>query len=401
MKSNFLPVGKLIDGSEKSIVKTLSEMISIKAISPQNGGNGEAKRADFLQKTLEGWGFKVKRYDYSDKTKTKRPNLVVKFGKNSETIWIISHIDTVPEGDRSLWHTDPFKAKVTLDKVYGRGTNDDGQGVVASMFALKALKDSNARLRYNMGVALVADEETGSEYGLKRLLKERIFKKGDMFIVPDSGSPKGDDIEINEKGVLWLKVTVEGKQTHASAPQRGENAYRNAIKFLNTADVFLHKKYHSKDKLFGSRSTFEMTKHEKNVDSINIVPGMDVSYMDCRILPKYSPDHVLKDIRDIAKRKEFKKVKINVDVAIRLNAADPTPENSKIIKALKDSLKALRGINAKCVGIGGFTVAKEIRKLGSPVAVWSTMSSMAHQANEYTRIRYMVEDAKVFAYLCV
>ena len=88
-----------MDEYKADIIKVMSEMIAIPAISPVSGGKGESARADFLKKVLEKFGFEVKRYDYYDESKTKRSNLVSKQGNGRNTLWIVGHIDTVSEGD--------------------------------------------------------------------------------------------------------------------------------------------------------------------------------------------------------------------------------------------------------------------------------------------------------------
>jgi len=392
----------MLDGYEKDMVATMSRMISIKSISPMSGGTGEGKRADFLQGLLRSWGFKVERYEYVDNTKTKRPSLVVKYGSQKRTIWIVSHIDTVSEGDIKLWKTDPFKAAVKDGKIYGRGTMDDGQPAISSMYALKALKTANTKLRYNFGLVLVADEELGSDYGIKKLLNERIFKSTDLFIVPDAGSVKGDTIEVAEKSIVWFKITVHGKQAHASTPALGTNAFRYLVRFLNTVDRELHSKYTKSNRLFQpSTSTFEMTKHEKNVDSINIIPGTEVAYLDSRILPEYDKEKVIRDVRKIAKRPEFKSVRIEIEFVQNEKAAPPTAVNSEVVRVLKKAIRQQRGIKPKAIGIGGGTCAAYFRRKGYPSVVWFTCNDIAHQPNEYLVIKDMVADAKVFAALFV
>jgi succinyl-diaminopimelate desuccinylase len=400
VKTDFSRISGLIDGYEKSMAETLGRMIEIKSISPKSGGTGEAKRADFLQSLLKGWGFAPKRYDYIDDMNTKRSNIATKFGKNEKTLWVITHMDTVSEGDRSLWRTDPFKPKVSGGRVYGRGASDNGQAVIAGLFALKALKDSGAGMRYNIGIAIAADEELGGRYGMQKLVKEGIFKRGDYFIVSDFGNTRGDEIEVEEKSVLWLKITVKGKQVHASTPQLGVNAYRYAMRFLLYLDDYLHKKYNARDRLYTMPSTFEMTKHEKNVDSTNIIPGIEVSYLDCRILPKYKPESVLNDIRRIARMSAFKKAKIKVDV-VSMETAPRTDKRSEVARMLGRAIKELRGMDVKYVGMGGGTDAKPLRQRGMQAVAWGTQHDIAHQPNEFAETKEMVEDAKVFAYLCL
>jgi len=72
----------------------------------------------------------------------------------------------VPAGDPSLWSHDPFEAHVEDGKIYGRGAEDNGQAVITSLFAVKALIEAGIKPNVNIGLAFVADEETGSEYGI-------------------------------------------------------------------------------------------------------------------------------------------------------------------------------------------------------------------------------------------
>ncbi|MDE1851022.1 MAG: M20/M25/M40 family metallo-hydrolase, partial [Candidatus Micrarchaeota archaeon] len=155
--------------NRKEILQTMSRMIAIPAISPLSGGEGESKRADYLEKVLRSWGIKARRFDYKDESGAKRSNLVMKHGNSPKTIWILPHIDTVSEGDMSAWKSDPFKVKVKGDLIIGRGVEDNGHAVIAGMYALKSLLGK--KLKYNFGLVLAADEETDSVYGVKKLLK--------------------------------------------------------------------------------------------------------------------------------------------------------------------------------------------------------------------------------------
>ncbi|MEM3245959.1 MAG: M20 family metallo-hydrolase, partial [Candidatus Micrarchaeaceae archaeon] len=251
------------------------------------------------------------------------------------------------------------------------------------------------------GLALVADEETGSEYGAKKLIREGIFKPNDLMLVPDYGTTKGTQLEIAEKGVLWLKFKVIGKQVHASTPALGVNAYRVSIQILSALDKFLHSKYAAKDKLFKPPySTFEMTKHEANVGSPNIVPGTEIFYMDYRVLPVYSLEKIRHEVIDISKSIASKSgASVEVEVINEELPAKPTPANSAIVQLLLKSIKSVKHIEPKLVGIGGGTVAKFFRDLGMQSAVWATLPDNAHQPNEYLKISDMASDAKVFATL--
>ena len=397
MDSDFSKMSRLIESYRPDIIEKMTGMIELQAISPMSGGTGESERAEFLDKVLKSFGFDTKRYDYKDDTETIRPNIITKFGDSDATVWFVGHMDTVSEGDRTLWKTDPFTAMVDGDRIYGRGTEDNGSGIMSSVYALRAIKESGSKLRYNFGLALVADEELGSRFGMAKLIHEDIFKKGDMFVVPDWGTKDGSMIEISEKGMLWIKVTIAGIQVHASTPDKGKNAFRYAISFLNALDHMLHSKYTSANKLFSPHtSTFEMTKHEKNVDSVNIIPGTDISYLDCRILPEYKVNDVLNDIIALSKAPEFDGTSIKIEEFNREDPAPATDADSEIVKLIKSAIEEIRGIKPGMIGIGGGTVAAFTRKEGMHTVVWSTGEEVAHQPNEYVNISDIINDAKVF-----
>jgi succinyl-diaminopimelate desuccinylase len=389
-----------ISSYRDEMVNVLSEMVRIPAISPKSGGKGEEARALFLEEKLRSWGFTTQRYEYTDDSGFKRPSIVSKLGSAERTIWFVGHIDTVAVGDISLWKTDPFNPVEKDGRLYGRGVSDDGQSVVGIMFAARVIKEHAIHTKYNFGIVLAADEEVGSRYGMQKLMDEQIFRQGDMFVVPDSGNSKGSIIEVGEKGLLWVKIVIEGVQAHASIPEIGKNAFRYMCAFLEEADALLHEKYSKTNPLFQpSYSTFEMTKHEKNVDSVNIIPGKETFYIDCRVLPEYKLDDILADLRSIASSSKFSEVKISIESFVREDPAPPTNPDSEIVAKLASAIKETRGISPKAVGIGGGTCAAFARKRGFDAAVWCTEYDVAHMPNEYVIIEDMVADAKVFVSL--
>ena len=396
---------KKVEDLRDEMVDFMVEMIKIKAVNPAFGGEGEEKRAEWLEEKLREICDDVKRYDAVDDKGIKRPNLVgIIYGENRErTLWIIGHMDTVPEGDLSLWDYDPYDPVVKDGKIYGRGTLDDGQAIVTSYFAAKAILDLGLRPKINIGLVYVSDEEAGSKYGLNYLMDKDIFKKDDLVVIPDAGNEDGSFIEIAEKSAMWIKVVTLGKQTHASMPATGINAHRVAMKYALWVDEYLHRKYDKKNELFSPpESTFEMTKKEANVGNINTIPGKDVFYFDFRILPEYDLDEILGDMRKIADivEKEFN-AKVELEMVSKSRAAPPTPMESEVVQKLIKAIKELRGIEPKAGGIGGGTVAAAFRAESIPAVVWMTADDVEHQPNEFCRIKNLVEDAKVFAYLAL
>jgi len=398
-----------IDKVKNEMVQTLMELVRVPAIAPENGGEGETRKAEKLLKILEEVGFdKIERYDAIDERvpSKKRPNIVAYcYGENvAERLWIITHMDIVPPGEESLWTiTKPFEPLVKDGKVYGRGSEDNGQSMVASIFAVKALKNLGIKPKRTVALAFVADEEQGSKYGIQHLIEQELFKKDDLIVVPDGGSEDGSFIEIAEKSALWLRIRTTGQQVHASRPHKGLNAHRVGMEYAIALDKMLHEKYSLKDEYFDPpESTFEPTKKEKNVDAVNIVPGEDITYFDCRILPNYDLEEILENIRTLVAGFQKKTgAKISIEVVNKSAAPKPTDPNSKVVTMLKEALKKSRDITPKVGGIGGGTCAAFFRKINVPAVVWCTIDETAHQPNEYAKIENMANDAKTFALMAI
>lgn len=398
---------RILEQSRDEMVQFMLDMLKIKAVNPEQGGGGEYQRALFVQKWIEKVGAKINRYDFPDNNvpeKTRINFTTIIDGKDtSRTLWFASHLDTVPEGSRDLWSTDPYDPIVRDGKIFGRGSEDNGQAVVSALFAFRTLKALGTVPPVNVGFAFVSDEESGSKYGVIPMVERDVFKSKDMAIVPDTGSSDGSQIEVAEKSILWIKIATKGKQVHGSLPCKGLNAQRIGMKYALQIDERLHAEYSGVDNLFDPpTSTFEPTKHEPNVDNINTIPGLDVQYFDCRILTRYKLMDVLKTFEAVKASVE-KETGATIEltpVQMEENVA-PTPVNSEVVLKLSNALKKLRGIDCKPVGIGGGTVGLYLRRKGINTAIWSTLDSMAHQPNEYCKIENIVNDAKVFVHIAL
>jgi succinyl-diaminopimelate desuccinylase len=377
-----------------------SKMIEINAVNPSGNGKGEGKRADYLKEEVMRWSKDIKFEEYdAESNGIRRPNLLFLLDAGKEkTIWFVAHMDTVSEGDTTLWRYPPFKATVEGDKVYGRGTCDNGQGLISSLIAFKYFIERREEMHNNIGVILVSDEEAGSKYGIGFVLEHRKFTKNDKFIVPDFGTPTGGSVEIAEKGILWLKVTVVGQQCHASTPDNGKNAHRLSRELEMRIDETLHSKFNDLDDLFTvPKSTFEPTKVDSGTTSINIIPGKESFYFDMRILPKYSVDELFNEVKRISDEfaGEFG-VEVQLDIINRANPSKNTPEGKSFAEKFIDSVKKIRGINVQSVGIGGGTCGAFFRNEGLDTIVWGTLDETEHMPNEYAKISNIFGDAEVF-----
>ena len=140
-----------IEKSKNEIIKETCNLINIPSISEETN-NPDMPFGKYAKEALEytlnlgkKLGFRTKNLDgYCG---------YIEFGEGEKLIGIIGHLDIVPSGDG--WDTPPFEATIKNNKIFGRGAIDDKGPVVASLYAMKAIKDTqklNCRVRLILGI---------------------------------------------------------------------------------------------------------------------------------------------------------------------------------------------------------------------------------------------------------
>ena len=395
-----------IDEYVEPMIDFLTMITSIPAIGPLSGGSGEMEKAEAITEfLLESRVGEIIRHDSDDERipSGKRPNIEVflKGRSSRRRIVLITHMDVVPPGNADDWETDPFVLRKENGRLIGRGVEDNGQALTAAIFAMKNMIDLGMKPFYDVSLFIVSDEEETNEKGIGHLLGKGLLRENDLILVPDHGDPRGKIIETVEKTLLWVKISIKGKRCHASMPHLGNNAFRASMMFGSNVDRVLHERFNDEDISFDyPLSTFEPTKKEIGVSGINVIPGEDVFYIDCRLLPHYEVDEVLDEMRKEASEVKNKMgVTISVEPYLVEKTLHPTQPDSRIVKRLINAIVEVTGEKPETGGIGGGTCAALIRNAGFPVAVWETIHNSAHSPNEYIEIENMVKDCKVFTAL--
>lgn len=395
-----------LESSSKDMVELERLLTSKQALAPESGGDGELEKLTVLEDYLKKNGItRLERYDAKDSRVSSgiRPNLVATIpgSRDDYSIWLCAHLDVVPTGAMKLWESDPWTLVEKDGRIYGRGVEDNQQGLVSAVFAAFAFVKQHIIPEHTIKLLFMADEECGSAYGMQYLVREHlnIFGKNDRILIPDGGDSNGETIEIAEKNIFWVKFRTIGKQAHGSRPDQGRNATLAACELALKVNA-MEQVFDKENPLFDPpRSTFQPTMREANVSSVNIIPGEDVMYADCRINPCYTLDEVRKELARRVKEVEDKySVKIEVS-EVQAESSRPTPQDAPVVKDLSDALKAVHGITARCVGIGGGTVGAYLRNAGLDCVVWSSLDETAHQPNEYAVISNIIKDAETIAYM--
>lgn len=180
----------LIDGYKDDIIKSTQESVKIKSVEekPLPGmpfGEGPFKALEHALNLSKKMGFETKNLDgyvgYAE------------FGEGEETVGVLSHLDVVPEGDG--WTYPPYAAEIHDEKIFGRGTIDDKGPTIATLYAMKALKEAGVPLNRKIRIIFGTNEETG--WGCM----DHYFKNEEpptMAFTPDADFP----VIHGEKGII-------------------------------------------------------------------------------------------------------------------------------------------------------------------------------------------------------
>ena len=130
------------------------------------------------------------------------------------TVLLLAHLDVV-----SLPPGTEYGSAVREGRIYGPGAGDmKGElAILIELFRAMHEKYPGASL----GLAVTSDEERGGAYGT-RFLFEHIGLRCVAAIVPDSGSL--NDVAVEEKGTLHLRIAARGAAGHGSRPWLADNA---------------------------------------------------------------------------------------------------------------------------------------------------------------------------------
>lgn len=198
-----------------STVELTTKLIGIESVNPSlvPGGAGETRIAEYLADRLDASGFVV-RLITAPSDPSRVSVIAVRAGsRHGRTVVLNGHLDTV--GVEGM--TEPFTARITSDRLYGRGASDMKGGVAGLVVAAERLAAADAPGL--IVVALVADEEDAS-LGAEAVLQDLTGRDVamDLCLI---GEPTWLDLAGAHRGFAVVDVSLSGRAAHSSQPAEG------------------------------------------------------------------------------------------------------------------------------------------------------------------------------------
>ncbi len=223
-----------IDRLQDEMIDTLAELVRI----PSVVGN-EKPAQEFMQQQYEGLGLDVQAFE-ADKTVVGqhsayvesglpfkgRPNVIggLKGDPNKKSLILNGHVDVVSPEPMDQWRHDPWGAEIEENRLYGRGAVDMKAGVIANLFALKALFKAGIEPGGDVMLQSVIEEEAGGGGGTLACFMEGYTADG--MIIPE---PFAMPV-ISHPGILYFRVKIKGLTAHAGHAHLGVNAIGKMMK---------------------------------------------------------------------------------------------------------------------------------------------------------------------------
>jgi len=208
---------------ENETITLCQEMIRIPSVNHGEGLGDEKAMAEYVAKKLSEVGIKSELIE----TAPNRVNVVAKVegaDQNRPGLVLHGHIDVVP-ANAADWSVDPFSGVIKDGFIWGRGAVDMKDMDAMILATVRMWQRIGYKPPRNILLVFFADEEAGSNYGSRWLVKHRpeIFdgyseavSEVGGFSVTITGEHRLYLIEAAQKGIQWMKLTAKGTAGHGS-----------------------------------------------------------------------------------------------------------------------------------------------------------------------------------------
>lgn len=309
-----------------------------------NPPGNEAECIAYIDALLNGAGLETIRLAKH----SERPNLITRLkGQGSAPpLLLYGHVDVVTTAGQK-WTHPPFEGKLVDGFIWGRGALDMKSGIAMMLSAVIRARAENLIPAGDIVLTILCDEEAGGDYGVKYLVENHSGQfSGIQYAIGEFGSftnhigpQRFYPIQIAEKQICRLKATVRGPGGHGARPMRGGamskladllqllDKHRLPVRItpvarqmieilasnmafpknlvlrrlLNPAltDIMLNLLGDTGESLDPLLHNTVNATIVRGGEKINVIPGEVSVNLDGRLLPGFSPEDMIKDVRRI------------------------------------------------------------------------------------------------------
>ncbi|MEW5693707.1 MAG: YgeY family selenium metabolism-linked hydrolase [Candidatus Hydrogenedentota bacterium] len=382
-------IAMLADKYRNDMVTFMRDLIRIPGES--------TKEEEVIKRTEE----EMKKCIFDDVFIDPMGNVIGRIGSGKTIIAIDAHMDTVGVGDRSSWQWDPYEGKVENDIIFGRGAADQRCAMVGMVYGGRIIKELELIDDYTLYIVGSVQEEDCDGLPWLYIVKEdKIIPE--CVMITDSTNM---NIYRGQRGRMEIRVTVQGRSCHGSAPERGINAIYKMVPIIEGIEK-LNKKL-KKDK-FLEKGTITVTQIFFQGPSQCAVPDSCTIHIDRRLTLGETKESAIAEIKSL-KGAGDATVEVPVyrqpswrGVVYEMEKYYPTWVLPKDHIAVKSATKAFKKVLKRKPVIGKWTFSTNgvavMGILGIPCVGFGPADEIyAHSVLDQVPIQHLVDSAKVYA----
>ena len=335
-------------------------------VDTSNPPGNERLACDFLGEILDSEGIPYELYDAGNDRVSLRA--VLKGDGSKRPLMLLNHTDVVPV-QREFWEEEPFAGLIKDGHIWGRGTLDMKGLGIAQLMTFLTLKRSGVPLARDVVYFAQADEEAGSEFGMRFIEREHPETLDAEFVINEGGGGTTEvfgversvySIAVAEKGPLWLRLVAEGRPGHGSMPHE-DNALDRLVRAMYRVQEWDRELAVSPvlTEYFGRLSKAGIYKGEATVEALkaaaesdprvrallsntisattaasgikhNVIPARAEATLDIRLLPGVKPEDFEAELAAII---DDPKVRIE---RVHVGWSDTNPFDTELFRVMED-----------------------------------------------------------------
>jgi succinyl-diaminopimelate desuccinylase len=386
-----------IDADE--LVELTRELVRIPSVvRPGDPAANESAVAEYVQRWFVKEGFDVEVHEVAP----GRPNVLAVLGEKGggKSLLLEGHTDVVTEGDPALWTHPPFGADLVDGRIYGRGAADMKSGLAAAMVASAAFKRSGTRLGGRLVVGALVDEEADM-IGVRHLCGTTLGRELDAAIICE---PEENELCLEQRGVVWARVTVRGRMAHGAMPEAGVNPITGVGALLREVPA-LQKRLRAlcaKSKYLRPPTVTPTIVRAPltGVPQSNVIPAGAETTLDIRLTPGPAEDVIAAEIEAACRRaaSACDGVSIEWRPVNGFRLATSVDKDEALVQAMKKGVRQATGRAARFGGVPGSTDGTILRMtLGIPIVTCGPGNRLIpHQVDEYVDVAELVDAARIY-----
>ena len=274
---------------------------------------------------------------------------------------------------------DHYKSRIRNGRIIGPGAGDMKGQLAILLELFRYLHREQPGI--SVGLAITSDEERGGENGVKFLVEDIGLRCG-AAIIPDGGSLT--EVTCEEKGILHLRLRVDGESAHAARPWVGKNPLETLIAALSRIradfDLKIPDDFDAADQESHWFPTCAITGVTSPNESPNQIPEFAEAILDVRFPPPDTVKSMLKKVKKLAGKE------VPVEVLVSAEATHLKADDRFV--AISGEVA---GKSAKLVRASGGSDARFFCAENIPVMLSRPLVGNLHGRDEWIQVDSMLD----------